>query len=197
MQRPTTIVPNVLRDKNRTYTAIKDYDKAIQLDPKYAIAFYNRGMANRELKRTDKAIVDLTTALRLDPKDADAYYQRALAWQAKGEFGKAVEDYDESIRLKPSDLDARGDLAWLLATAKNANIRDGKRAIALATKNCELSEWEDDDRLDTLAAAYAEAGDFTNAIKWQKKSIELAPYSRRRNYRNRLKEYESGKPYRE
>jgi len=113
-------------------------------------------------------------------------------------YDKAVERYTKDIRLNPSDPDASNALAWLLATWPMDEGRDGKRAVELATKACELSNWKDAACLDTLAAAQAECGDFKQAIKWQKKAIELGvSKGELEKARLRLKLYGEGKPYRD
>ena len=66
-----------------------------------------------------------------------------------------------------------------------------------ATKACELTDWKNEGWIDTLAAAYAESGDFTNAIKWQQKATELASAEEKADYHSRLALYKSGEPYRE
>ena len=76
-------------------------------------------------------------------------------------------------------------------------MRDGKEAVDSATKACELTEWEKASYLGTLAAAYAEAGDFAAAVKWQTKAIELGKNEKEKEkYGKRLKLYKEKKPYR-
>ena len=85
-----------------------------------------------------------------------------------------------------------------MATSWDDSARDGNRAIELATKACELTGQKDPDSFDTLAAAYAEAGRFDDAVKWQKKALEhpeAFPADEVERVKKRLKLYESGKPY--
>ena len=183
--------------------AIADFDQAIRLDPKNSHAYNNRGRAfhNRgnawgEKKDYDKAIADFDQTIRLNPKYAYAYDNRGRAWSAKGAYSKAIADYNEAIRLRPKfsyPYEVRG---WLYATCPDAIYRNGKQAVKDATKACELTDWKDADNIDTLAAAYAENGDFTDAVKWQQKAIEMSSAEDKADMQERLALYKSGKPYR-
>ena len=184
--------------KGENDKAIADYTDALRLDPKDAAAYNNRGRAWEAKGENDKAIADYTEALRLDPKDAVAYNNRGNAWQAKGENDKAMADYTEALWFDPKYAMAYNNRGRLRATCPDAKYRDGKQAVADATKACELTggemEWN---YFDTLAAAYAEAGDFDKAVEWQTKALDQAPENQRADCQSRLELYRSGKPYRE
>jgi serine/threonine-protein kinase len=87
----------------------------------------------------------------------------------------------------------------VLATCPDATLRDGKRAVGCALRACELTRFQQPIMVSFLAAAYAEAGDFREAVKWEKKALEMAaslPTAEADGMRARLRLYEEGKPYR-
>jgi tetratricopeptide (TPR) repeat protein len=177
---------------------IKDYTKVIQLDPQDAVAFNNRGVAWAGAGELDKAIQDYSKAIWLESQFAYAYSNRASIWSIKREYAKAVNDYAEGIRLDSQDVSACNEFAWLLATCPEAEFRDGLDAVILGENLCELSEWKEAGYINTLAAAYAEFGDFDQAVKYQKRCIEqLDKDVDKDEYMERLKLYGEGKPYHE
>ena len=88
--------------KKQYAEAVADYDRAIEIDPKVAYTFRNRGLTRLRMKEYDKAIVDLTQSIRLDPKQAEAFSYRGIAWRFKREFTKSIADYNEAMRLGPA-----------------------------------------------------------------------------------------------
>ena len=88
---------------------------------------------------------------------------RGDALLSMGRRGEAIADFEKAAAQQPKDKDVLNNLAWLLATAPEDKLRDGKRAVTLATQACELTDYKEDYILSTLAAAYAETGDFDNA----------------------------------
>jgi tetratricopeptide (TPR) repeat protein len=184
----------VYRHMGNDDKALADYDESIRRDPKYAFAYVNRGTVYNRKGDRDKAIADYTEAIRLAPKYAKAYYNRALVYQAKHDYERAITDFGQAMQLDPKNPDACENLAWILASCPQAHLRDGTKAVSYATKACELSEWKGS-VLSTLAAAYAEAGDFDQAIKWQSKYISAASETDKPNAQVRLALYEKRKPY--
>jgi S1-C subfamily serine protease/Flp pilus assembly protein TadD len=189
--------------------AIQDYNQAIRLDPDEADTYYRRGRAHKGRgnfwRARDKyekakdeyemAIQDYSQAIRLDPTHAFYYSFRGGAWREIKAYGNALKDYEEAIHLDPSEDIFYTEIAEILATCPEKRFRDGNRAIQMATKACELSEWEDHFALQSLAAAYAETGHFDKAEYYERKALDVAPEGLRDDYR--LKLYKQKKPYRE
>ena len=179
--------------------ALADCARAIDLKPDYHVAYACRGGVWLEKGDLDKAIQDFTTAIRLSPRDAyTPLTGRGVAWRRKGRYAQAIADYHQAIRLNPIHGDsAYNALAWGLATFPDPKYRDGSEAIANAKLACKESQWRKATHLGTLAAAYAEAGDFGEAIRWQERALDLAtPAYDKAGARDRLELYRAGKPYR-
>lgn len=120
-----------------------------------------------------------------------------IAWIRLGDFEKAIADLGKAIRLDPENPNLLNERAWLRATCEEESFRDGRQAVADATEACELTEWNDPKIVDTLAAAYAESGNFEEAVKWQRKAVELAPAEMKTELSSRIELYQAGKAYRE
>jgi len=178
--------------------AIADFDEAIRLDPGSVEAYFNRGLVWQSKGELDQAIADFNEAIRLDPKDAPAYNNRGHVRKLKAQFDQALADYDAAIGLDPQDPAAYNNRAWIRATCPDARYRDGPKAVASATRACELTGWKNADDVDTLAAACAEAGDFAAAVKWQEKALALYTVeAERKEGRAHLALYQANKPYHE
>jgi tetratricopeptide (TPR) repeat protein len=192
--------------KGQDDQAISDYNKALEIDPWYASAYNNRGNAYGKRGQYDEAISDYNKALEISPRLTGAYLNRGNAYHQKGQHDLAIADYTKALEIDPWYAEAYNVLAWLLATAKEPRIRNGEKAVELALRACELTDWKNPVYLDTLAAAYARVDDFSNAIKWQEevlKSPEIYKHIYKQDeargkldsYRERLKFYQQHKPW--
>jgi tetratricopeptide (TPR) repeat protein len=187
------------RMKNDYDKAIKDYDQTVRVDPKYWSAFHARGVAYILKKEYDRAVKDLDEAIRLNPRYAFAFRERGVAHRNLKHFEKALADYESALRLDPKYSTVMADKAWLLATCPEERFRDGKKAVELARRANELSDYKIASHFSALAAAQAEAGDFKEAVRWQQKVLDSPDYMKQfgKLARERMKLYEAEKPYRE
>jgi len=189
----------IARGKLRQHDgALKDFEMAIDFDPGYADAHHNRAVEFARLGEFEKSIQDFDAAIELKPR-ADFYRSRGVVHENLGAYSKAVADYSEAARMDPADYASRNSMAWILATAPLDNLRKGQRALTAAQEAVELQD--SPSHRDTLAAAYAEAGKFSNAVEEQKLAIDMLRDLGARDaikaFEKRLSLYEQGRPYRQ
>jgi len=187
---------NCWKRKGEIDKAIADYSESIRLNPSDPITFSNRAKSWNLKGEYMKAVSDASEAIRIAPKDAGAYSARAAAWAAQKQFDMAVADCEEARKINSKGLAGYNGVAWLLATFPDVNARDGKKAIEFAIKACELTDWNDAGILDTLATAYAESGDFQEAVKWATKAVEMVSEKERHEVQSRLDLFKARKPFR-
>ena len=165
---------NALLQKDRVDEAITQYQQALQLKPDNAKARVNLGSALLQKGRVDEAISQYQQALQLKPDNAKAHINLGSALLQKGRADEAMVHYQKALQLKPDSPDVLNNLAWLLATAPDAHIRDGVQAVKYAGRACELTHYGVAPFVGTLAAAYAEAGRYDDAIAAAQKACALA-----------------------
>lgn len=184
------------RRKGDLNRAVADYDAAIRVNPQQQFAFAERGEVWYQRTDYDRAVADFARAIEIDPRFARAYLFRGYAEQQTGNIDAAIADYSQAIAVDPTLAAAHNQLAWQLATSARAPVRDGQRAVELALKACELSEWKTSTYIDTLAAAYARNGDYAKAVEWQRKALADDPYLKGRDQAlERLRLYEANKAW--
>ena len=154
--------------------AIDDLTAALrerQQDPAYF--YYARAIAYATDGKHAEAQEDFDKVRQLPPRGALGYLARGEAFLRSGDAASARRDFAVARRLDPSSVFLFNSLAWWEATLPEPQSRNGKAAVRDATRACELEHWKDPDTLDTLAAAYAESGDFRQALIYEHQAITL------------------------
>jgi tetratricopeptide (TPR) repeat protein len=159
--------------------------------------------AYAERRRTyERAVTNPRAAVSPDlpipePTREGSAWRAAQRWLYKHDYGRALATLDEVIRSFPDFVEAHECTSGIRASCPDARFRDGELAITSATRACELTNWKDIEALSLLAAAYAETGDFAEAVEWQQKVVIMTVnHSDASNHRDRMALYKSGKPYR-
>lgn len=165
---------DALARKGQPDDAMAHYDEAIRLVPNYADAYYNRGNVLFANGRVEEAIADWEKTLELQPTDADVHTCLGNALLRQGSQSEAIGHYEKALELAPRDPHSRNNIAWLMATSSDSAIRDGPRAVEFANEAVELSGGREPSFLRTLAAAYAENGQFAEAIAADRQASVIA-----------------------
>ena len=197
----------ILTAKNQITSAKEHYLSAIRLRPGSTEAHNNLGLLWLRENNLDQADRCFKQALQLDPRHIQASsnlartrFEMALQSLATQKPDIAVQQLRETIRFAPSWIDPLNALAWSLATHPTDSVRSGEEALALAKQAAELSAHTNALVLDTLAAAYAETGQFDDAIHHAERALELAT-ARSSKHTNsiaqRIESYRSRSPWRE
>ena len=137
--------------------------------------------------------------LRIEPGFASAHYNLARTLVEVDKIPAAITHFKESLRLRPNWVSPMNYLARLLATYENPKLRDGTEAVQLAEQACKFTNNEKPELLGTLAAAYAAAGRFSEAVAAAEDGLEMAQFSGREELteeiQNCLRLYKAGQPY--
>ncbi len=165
---------NVLCQKDRVNEAIIHYQTALQINPDYEEAHNNLGNALLKKGRVDEAITQYQQALQIKSGNAKAHYNLGNALLQKGRVNAAIAQYQQALQIKPDAPGVLNNLAWLLATCSDAHLRDGVQAVKYAEQACELTHHGVTPFIGTLAAAYAEAGRYDDAMAAAQQTCALA-----------------------
>jgi Tfp pilus assembly protein PilF len=181
--------------------ALVQLRQALESDARYAPAHYNLGLVLSQRGDEQGAIREWRSALSLDPKYAEAHVSLGDALDAQGRTAEALAHWRDGLGLEPNDPPALRRVAWVLATSPDAAIRDGAEALAFAVRALQLSGGKDAQVLDTLAAAYAEKGQFANAVltarRAQARATQENHLALARDIALRIALYEAGQPFRD
>jgi tetratricopeptide (TPR) repeat protein len=173
------------------------FAEALRMTPGNLSAHMNLGSVLFSLGRTQEAIDKYRYVVSLSPSDVDAHQCLAESLLWTGDLQGAVDSYNAVLRLDPHNVLALTRLAWILATSEEDSLRDGRKAVQLASKAIRESGHDNAHCLDVLAAAYAQAGMFDDAVKTCRRALELSGELERGALRSRLDLYRRDMPYRE
>ena len=190
---------SALRQKGRVDEAITHYQIALQINPGYAEAHNNLGATLRQKGRVDEAISHYREALNIKPDFAGAHYNLGNALLQKGNLSEAIAHFQQAVQIGPADPAAQNNLAWLLAACPQASLRNGAKAVELAQQANEMVGGTNPIFLHTLAAAFAEAGRFSEAVETAQRALRLAGQQSNtglaRQLQLEIKLYEAGTSY--
>ena len=172
--------------------AMENFSSCLSLDPVHAPALASRSVLLLHAERLGEALQDITSAAAARPLNDRDIHNRAVVLTHLGRFHEAIREYVRALELNPDSGGTHNNLAWLLATSQDPRIRDGSRAVEHALRAVELGEsgaW-----MDTLAAAYAECGDFEAAVRTEKEAYRFSGDGNTAFLR-RIKMYQHGMSY--
>ena len=187
--------------------AIESFEKAIKINPDATYSTYF-SLANSYYNNKDyeNAIKNFQKTIEKKPNLELAHFYLSKSNQKLGNYPDAIKALEEGLKQNPNSLTILESLAWLLSTSPSDQLRDAKRAVSLAERAVDFTKGEDPIYLDTLAAAYAEAGRYQDAIKTQEKALNLLKNLQAsagidnsiiEAYQKRLSYYKENKPWRD
>ena len=191
-----------LAKNGQTAQAIEHYNKAIQIKPYYTDAILGLGDVYAGKGDIDRAIELFQKTLSLNPNAdaaAHAHNNLGIMYQEKGNLDKALSHLRKAVQLRPGSPIPANSLAWFLATCHELKNPNPNEAIGLARTACQLTEYQNPSYMDTLAAAYASAGRFSEAVETVQTALKM-PETANRPYVKEtllyhLSFYSQGKPY--
>jgi len=193
-------------EEGRMADAINEMKTLIDRDPSNDMRKLQ--LANLYIRddRPRQAIDVLSTILDRDPTNVSVLRSRADAYLSVGEHKKAIADYEQAIEAAGDDkatFDLSGilnNLAWVLATSPKDDVRNGARSVELGKRAVEMTDEKQPHILSTLAAGYAEIGNFEKAVEWSSKAVELGreqDHEQLEQLKKELDSYREEKPWRE
>ena len=185
----------------RREDALRDFLEVIRIDPQLDLGYYDAGVIYNRTNRYREAVEAMTRAIAVRQRNSSLALplsERGNAYFHLGQFDKAQADLVAAVRRNPRDPDALNNTAWFRATCPEARYRNGKEAIDLASRACAIDKWKDADQIDTLAAAYADTGNFAEAERFELKALSVLPSGEevRPKFQARLQLYRAHKPFR-
>ncbi|MEY2495487.1 MAG: protein O-mannosyl-transferase [Verrucomicrobiota bacterium] len=190
-----------LLEIGRLDEAVTHLRKAVEFVPDSVEAHANLGLALLQMERLDESVTHLQRALEIDPNHANAHYNLGNTLLQMGRFNEALAHYNKALEINPNDAEVLNNMAWVLATAPDASIRNGEKAVEMAQRAVSLTSNSQPRTTATLAAAFAETGRFPDAVKTAERGLQLATgqgnVALANSIRTQLGLYRSSLPFRD
>jgi tetratricopeptide (TPR) repeat protein len=187
-----------LQRNNQPDEALEQYRKCLRIAPHYSTAQNNLGVIYFQNGRMEQALACWTDLLKFKPDHVGAMNNLGTAYFQKGNVEQALACWTNVLELESDNLNAINSLAWVRATQENRKFCHPDEAVRLAERACDLSDFKNPVLLDTLAAAYAASGRFSDAVATAEQALELVRSSDKKlaeAIQNRLHLYKTGRPY--
>jgi tetratricopeptide (TPR) repeat protein len=198
---PRRFLGNILVAQGKADEAIAQLVLALKIRPEDADTRTILGVALLGRNRTDEAVAQFCEAARLQTTNALANYHLALIHQERKETRAAIERFRLALKAQPDWPETLNNLAWILAANPDGTLRNGAEAVVLAERACKLTDYKESLLVGTLAAAYAEAGRFPEAVSFAEKARGLALGAGQKGIAQRNQEllelYRAGQAYHE
>lgn len=183
-------------------SAVNDMIELVKLKPDDADLITQLGVLYAVTKKPMKSIETFTEALTKKPDDAKILSHRADRYLGIGKHAEAISDYEAIMKLNVADKlllsQVLNNYAWVLATSPEEKVRDGKLSVDLGKQACDITKYKAPHILSTLAAGYAEIGDWENAVKFSTQAIEIGKdHEQKEHLEKELASYKEKKPWRE
>ncbi len=190
----------ILGQQGKVQEAVRCYREALRVEPAYFAAHLRLGLALVDLRQLEEAKRHLSEAIRLQPAAPEAVYFLGVALSREGRSNEAAAQFRRALKLSPDSVQALAELASILATSSDPVVRNGKEAVALAARACELTQHKDPGIQLVLSEAYAETGRFGDAVFLAERVLETAAAHRKQGLvdvaRSHLESYRRGSAFR-
>ena len=200
-QTAARLRPDLAEAHNNLGCLLSEGGKPLQAAAEFREALKWRPQYPEAMNNLDRTLAGKSQEAAAQPDSAEAHYQMAVTLGARKQTDEAIRHLREAIRLKPDWIEALNNLAWMLATQPDQQLRDGPEAVRLATRTVELTRTNNAGALDTLAAACAEVGHFSQAQRVAQSALRLALAFNQTNLveqiQGRLSLYQRSQPFRE
>lgn len=154
--------------------ALIEFEHALELAPDWPEVHYNLAAIYIRKGKEDLAVQQCLLAIKFKPDYTKARMSLAYTYLSMGQVSQAIEQYGKILEIEPKNAMVMNDLAWIFAGTKDNKLRNPQQAVEYAQKACELTDYQDPSILDTLAKAYASAGNFEEAVTVLEKALKLA-----------------------